>query len=75
MVDGSCFRVKALNNFVQKYWGQKYYPTQNVLVVYSFDLKFTYVLPSWKESIPKSRILDKVLTRELNILIVLQGDY
>ena len=53
----------------------KYYPTQNVLAACSFDLKFTYVLPSWEGSASDSRILNNALTRDFDKLIVPQGDY
>ncbi|KAJ9703078.1 hypothetical protein PVL29_004729 [Vitis rotundifolia] len=53
----------------------KYYPTQNVLVACSFDLKFTYVLPGWEGSMSDSRILDNALMRDFDKLIVPQGDY
>ncbi|KAL6314365.1 hypothetical protein AAG906_021198 [Vitis piasezkii] len=74
-IDGSHFRVKVSNDVVQRYRGQKYYPTQNVLAVCSFDLKFTYVLPSWEGSASDSRILDNALVRDFDKLIVPQGNY
>ncbi|KAL5564456.1 hypothetical protein UlMin_027620 [Ulmus minor] len=51
------------------------FPTQNVLVACSFDLKFTYVLSGWEGSASDSRILDNDLTRDLDKLIVPQGKY
>ncbi|WKA10348.1 hypothetical protein VitviT2T_027923 [Vitis vinifera] len=74
-IDGSHFRVKVSNDVVQRYRGRKYYPTQNVLAACSFDLKFTYVLPSWEGSALDSRILDNALMRDFDKLIVPQGDY
>ncbi|KAJ9707682.1 hypothetical protein PVL29_002637 [Vitis rotundifolia] len=75
VIDGSHFRVKVSNDVVQRYRRRKYYPTQNVLVTCSFDLKFTYVLPSWEGSASDLRILDYALTRDFDKLIVPQGDY
>ena len=63
------------DDVVQRYRGQKYYPTQNVLAACSFDLKFTYALPSWEGFASDSRILDNALTRDFDKLIIPQGDY
>ena len=41
----------------------------------SFDLKFKYILPGWERSASDSRILDNALTREMDKLIVPQGDH
>ncbi|WOL10795.1 protein ALP1-like [Canna indica] len=43
--------------------GRKPYPTQNVLVVVYFDLKFTYVLTGWKGSAHDALILRDALER------------
>lgn len=59
----------------QRYRGRKCYPTQNTLAACSFDLKFTYILPEWEGSASDSRILDNALTREMDKLIVPQGDH
>ena len=74
-IDGSHFHVKVSNDVVQRYWGRKYYPTQNALTACSFDLKFTYVLPSWEGSASNSTILDNALMKDFDKLIVPQGDY
>ncbi|XP_028116575.1 putative nuclease HARBI1 [Camellia sinensis] len=63
-LDGTHVRVKVSSKDVPRYRGKKGYPTQNVLVACSFDLKFTYVLPGWKGTASDSRIIKNALTRE-----------
>ena len=44
--------------------GRKNYPTQNVLAVVDFDLKFTYVLAGWEGSAHDATILADALERD-----------
>ena len=53
----------------RRYRGRKGYPTQNVLVACSFDLKFTYVLPGSEGTTLDSRIIKSALTRNDNLKI------
>ena len=46
-----------------RFCGCKDGTTQNVLVVISFDLKFTYVLAGWEGSAHGSRVLNDVFAR------------
>ena len=57
------------NEDAPRYWGRKGYPTQNVLVACSFDLKFTYVLSGWEGTTSDSRIIKSALTRNDNLKI------
>ena len=57
------------NEDAPRYRGRKGYTTQNVLAACSFDLKFTYVLPSWEGTTSNSRIIKSVLTRNDNLKI------
>ena len=57
------------NKDAPRYRGRKGYTTQNVLAACSFDLKFTYVLPSWEGTTSNSRIIKSVLTRNDNLKI------
>ena len=52
---------------------KKIFPTQNVLVVCSFDMKFTYVLSSWEGTTFKSKILKHVLTKNGDKLKIPKG--
>ena len=44
--------------------------TQNVLVVATFDLKFTYVLAGWEGSAYDSRVLNDALSRPRGLKIL-----
>ena len=63
------FVSKCLMRMHQDIVGRKGYPTQNVLVACSFDLKFTYVLPSWERTASDSRIIKSALHRNDNLEI------
>lgn len=54
--------VKVPIELSPRYRGRKDYPTQNVLVSCSFDLKFTYVLVGWEGMTSDSRIVKSSLT-------------
>ena len=56
-------------NNAPRYHGGKDYPTINVLVACTFDLKFTYVLTSWEGIASDSRILKNALSREDNLKV------
>ncbi|KAM3398238.1 hypothetical protein P3S68_001752 [Capsicum galapagoense] len=43
-IDGTHIHAKVSQYEALKYRGRKHYPTQNVLALCTFDLKFTYVL-------------------------------
>jgi hypothetical protein len=48
----------------QAFRGRKQSPTQNVMAVVSFDLKFTYVLAGWKGSAHDTLILADAIQRD-----------
>lgn len=54
--------VKVSIELEPKYHGREDYPIQNVLVSFSFDLKFTYVLVEWEETTSDSKIDKSALT-------------
>ena len=60
---------------VQRYRGQKQYPTINVLASCRFDLKFTYVLSSWEGSTSDSRVLNSPLENRIGELEVPNEKY
>jgi hypothetical protein len=62
-IDCTHVRVKVPLAEASRYRGRKSFPTQNVLVACSFDLKFTYVLPGWEGTASDSRILKHALRR------------
>jgi len=67
--------VKAPSDVVQRYQGQKQYPTINVLVACGLDLKFTYVLLGWEGSAFDSRVLNSTLENRIDRLEVPSGKY
>ena len=56
-------RVRVSSEDAPRYRGRKEYPTQNILAACSFDLKFTYILPSWEGTTSDSKIMKNALTR------------
>ena len=42
--------ARVTRNMQQAFRGRKKEPTQNVMIVVDFDLKFTYVLAGWEGS-------------------------
>ena len=53
--------------------GRKHNPTQNVMTVVNFDLKFTYVLDGWEGFAHDALILADVIDRN-DGFIVPEGD-
>ncbi|GKE01207.1 putative nuclease HARBI1, partial [Tanacetum coccineum] len=58
-IDGTHVQVRVPNRDAPRYRGRKGYPTINVLVACTFDLKFTYVLSGWEGTTSDSRIVDR----------------
>ena len=61
-------------HMVDKFRGRKSYPSQNVLAVVDFDLRFTYVLAGWEGSPHDSLVLKDALTRPAGLKIP-EGTY
>ncbi len=53
-----------------RFRGRKHYPTQNVLAVVDFDLRFTYVLAGWEGSAHDSFVLQDALSRPSGLQIL-----
>ncbi|GJV44509.1 putative nuclease HARBI1 [Tanacetum coccineum] len=70
VIDGTHVRVRVPNRDAPRYRGHKGYPTINVLVACTFDLKFTYVLSGWEGTKSDSRIIKDALTRDDKLLIL-----
>ncbi|GKB83039.1 putative nuclease HARBI1 [Tanacetum coccineum] len=70
VIDGPHVRVRVPNRDAPRYRGHKEYPTINVLVACTFDLKFTYVLSGWEGTKSDSRIIKDALTRDDKLLIL-----
>ena len=68
-IDGTHVRVRVPSKDAPRYRGRKGYPTINVLVACTFDLKFTYVLSGWEGTTSDSRIIKNALTRDDKLLI------
>ena len=57
----------------QAFRGRKSNPTQNVMAVVDYDLKFTYVLAGWEGSAHDALILADAIERN-DGFIVLEGN-
>ncbi|GKA06427.1 putative nuclease HARBI1 [Tanacetum coccineum] len=68
-IDGTHVRVRVPNRDTPIYRGRKGYPTINVFVACTFDLKFTYVLSGWEGTASDSRIVKVALTRDDKLII------
>ena len=47
-IDGTHVHATVPAEMVAPFYGRKPYPTQNVLAVVDFDLRFTYILAGWE---------------------------
>ena len=74
-IDGTHIRAKIFGDDKKKYRSRKQFPTQNILVACTFDLKFTYVLAGWEGSAHDSRILEDALTRVDRLKIPRGNDF
>ncbi|XLR48464.1 hypothetical protein S83_033124, partial [Arachis hypogaea] len=68
-IDGTHSRVKVPRVDAPRFRKRKDHPTQNVLAVCGFDMKFTYVLSGWEGTASDSRILKDALSREYPLRI------
>ncbi|XP_042396558.1 uncharacterized protein LOC121986671 [Zingiber officinale] len=68
-LDGTHICVKVSDVDAPRYRGRKDWPTTNVLVGCSFDLKFIYVLAGWEGTASDSRIIKNVLSRRDKLII------
>jgi hypothetical protein len=66
-IDGTHIQVKVFAKDAPWYRGRKEYPTQNILVVFTFNLKFTYVLEGWEGSASDSRIIKMHQHEKINL--------
>ncbi|KAG6504517.1 hypothetical protein ZIOFF_036851 [Zingiber officinale] len=73
-LDGIHIRVKVSDVDAPRYRGRKDWPTTNMLVGCSFDLKFIYVLAGWEEIASDSRNIKNALSRR-DKLIIPHGKY
>ena len=68
-IDGTHVRAYVPLQIQGKFRGRKDRTTQNVLVVATFDLKFTYALAGWEESAHDSCVLNDALSRQRGLKI------
>ncbi|XP_042400100.1 putative nuclease HARBI1 [Zingiber officinale] len=73
-LNGTHIRVKVSDVDTPSYRGRKDWPIVNVLVAWSFDLKFTYILSGWEGIASDSRIVKNALYR-CDKLLILHGKY
>ncbi|KAL3522538.1 hypothetical protein ACH5RR_015372 [Cinchona calisaya] len=57
-----------------RFRGLKGFPTQNISVAISFDLKFTYVLAGWERSTHDSRVLNDAFSRQHGFRVLQDND-
>ncbi|XP_008660607.2 protein ALP1-like [Zea mays] len=63
-IDGTHVLARVPRHMQQAFRGRKTNPTQNVMVVVDFDLKFTYVLAGWEGSAHDALILADAIERD-----------
>lgn len=63
-IDGTHVQARVPKVIVAAFRGRKYYPTQNVLAVVDFDLRFTRVLAGWEGSAHDALILADAIERD-----------
>ncbi|KAL6660182.1 hypothetical protein ACP70R_002304 [Stipagrostis hirtigluma subsp. patula] len=68
-LDGTHVRACVPAHMVDRFRGRKSYPSQNVLAVVDFDLRFTYVLAGWEGSAHDSLVLQDALSRPAGLKI------
>ncbi|XP_028091342.1 uncharacterized protein LOC114291677 [Camellia sinensis] len=75
-IDGTHIAAHAPTRKRSVYRGRKVAITQNILAACSFDMKFTFVYPSWEGSVIDSRVLSNALTRpDVAFPLPLTGKY
>ncbi|XP_042753118.1 uncharacterized protein LOC111906945 [Lactuca sativa] len=62
-IDGTHVRASIPQNEEAKYVGQKRYPTQNIMVVCDFNMRFTFVWAGWEGTAHDTRIFNETLQR------------
>ncbi|XP_022843633.1 uncharacterized protein LOC111367135 isoform X3 [Olea europaea var. sylvestris] len=60
-IDGTHVRASLPTNEQIPYIGRKGYPTQNIMVVCTFDMLFTFVWPGWEGTAHDTRIFLEAL--------------
>ncbi|XP_039129001.1 protein ALP1-like [Dioscorea cayenensis subsp. rotundata] len=73
-LDGTHIHASVPASEVAAFRGRKPYPTQNVLVVVDFDIRFTFILTGWEGFVHDSLVLIDALERP-NGLKVPEGKY
>ncbi|KAK1390472.1 hypothetical protein POM88_018650 [Heracleum sosnowskyi] len=73
-IDGTHVRVRVPGKDVPRYHCRKGYPTINVLVACTFNLKFSYLLSDWEGTASYSRIIKDALSRD-DKLFIPRGKY
>jgi hypothetical protein len=73
-IDGTHISVTVPASELPKYIRRYGYPSQNVMAVCDFDMRFTFIITGWPESVHDTRVLlDTLLTYKdqfLNHLMV-----
>jgi len=63
-IDGTHIVVNVQLEEQARYRNRKQVISQNVLVAYTFDMKFTYVLTGWEGSTHDGRLLRNAILRQ-----------
>ena len=68
-IDGTHIQARVPTRMQSAFRGRKHYPTQNVLSAVNFDLKFTYVLAGWEDSVHDATIFADALERHDGLIV------
>jgi hypothetical protein len=60
-IDGTRIPVVVPSSKVVQHLGQHGYPPQNVLAIYDFDMRFTFIVVGWSGSVHDMRVFNDVL--------------
>lgn len=65
-IDGTHVDAHIPVNEQIPYRGRKVQPTQNIMCVCSFDMRFTYVMAGWEGTANDARVLLETITKPEN---------
>jgi hypothetical protein len=66
-IDGTHIRVVVPSSKLVQHVGRHGYPTQNVLAICDFDMRFTFIVAGWPGSAHDMRVFNNALTKYATI--------
>jgi hypothetical protein len=66
-IDSTHIPVVVPSSKVVQHVGRHGYPTQNVLAIYDFDMRFTFVLAGWPRSVHDMRVFNDAFRKYVTI--------